>query len=448
MVKQRQNGRNRPPTQLVLLQQYGACGKLRTMEKEIKDGCWASPKALLRYDVVRYLEEAVRSGLPLRRALCAGSEREWYGRYFGVSTIETWYYQYRQKGLAALEDNPRKDKGQTRALAPATMEAFLNLRRENPQLHITSLLRRMQQQELLETGSVSLSTLYRLVAREGLDRRSIQTNPQGPTKAYEFAWANEFWLTDAMHGPAVPLVVGGKPMRTHLLAIMDDCSRLCPHGQYYHTEQLECFLDVLRHALERRGIPNKLYTDNGKIFISEHLRIICANFGIHISHAKPYAAWSKGKIERFFATVQGDFEQRLVFEPAKSLTELNQRFWQWLEVEYHQREHGSLEGQSPQKRFAERSKGLRTITAGMDVAALFLKRVKRRVRRDATISIGGVMWEVPVALMGREVEVHYDPFRWQRMDIFLEGQQVGAAQRCNKQINAHSFNNKEQHESR
>jgi len=86
---------------------------------------------------------------------------------------------------------------------------------------------------------------------------------QGPTKAFEVSWANQLWMTDGMWGPSLPIEEGGKPIRTHLLALIDDCSRLCPHGQYYPGEKIECFLDLFKHALRSRGIPEKLYTDNG-----------------------------------------------------------------------------------------------------------------------------------------------------------------------------------------
>src|SRR5205823_275066 len=68
---------------------------------------------------------------------------------------------------------------------------------------------------------------------------------------------------------------------------IDDCSRLVPHAQYYEGEQLRWFLDCLRQALARRGVPDKLYTDRGKIFLSSHLQIVCANLNIRLLHAKP-----------------------------------------------------------------------------------------------------------------------------------------------------------------
>ena len=412
------------------------------MQNEPGKGGWASPKALARYDAVRFVEEAAKSGLPLCRALDAARERPWGGRCYGASTIEEWYYQYREHGLSALEDLPRKDKGHVRALAPETVDAFLALRRAQPKVNATTLLRQLVEQGVVAPRSVSMSTMYRALAREGLDRRSVRAGGgvlNGPTKAFEFSWANQLWMTDGMWGPSLPVVAGGKPVRAHLLALIDDCSRLCTHAQYYPAERIECFLDVFKQALQARGLPEKLYTDNGALFISEHLRTVCANFGIRLIHAKPYAAWSKGKIERFFLTVQSDFEQRLVFAPVADLAELNKRFWRWLECEYNNRAHRALEGASPRQRFQDRGEGLRPIPAGMDVEGLFLLRTRRRVRRDATISIAGTLWEVPPACRGRVLDVHYDPFRWTRVELYVEGRKVGDARRCDKNLNAHSF---------
>jgi transposase InsO family protein len=295
---------------------------------------------------------------------------------------------------------------------------------------------------VLAPRSVSTSTIYRTLAREGLDRRSLKAGSaqlNGPTKAFEFSWANQLWMSDGMWGPSVPLAPGGKPVRTHLLALLDDCSRLCTHAQYYPAERIEYFLDLLRHALQARGIPEKLYTDNGALFTSEHLRMVCARLGIRLIHAKPYAAWSKGKIERFFLSVQSDFEQRLVFASVADLAELNKRFWLWLECEYNARAHRALDGKSPRERFQERGEGLRPIAAGMDVEGLFLLRTLRRVRRDATISIAGRLWEVPPAYRGRVLQVHYDPFRWTRVELYLDGRKVGEARRCDKNLNARAF---------
>ncbi len=412
------------------------------MKNETGAGSWASPKTLARYDAVRFVEEAIKSGIPLVRALEAACERCWGDRRYGASTMQGWYYQYREHGLKGLEYSPRKDKGQVRSLSPESLDAFMALRRSHPKAHATTLLRQLISQGVLSGRSVSMSTLYRSLARAGLDRRSVRAGVvdfNGPTKAFEHSWANQLWMTDGMHGPSVPVQPGGKPVRMYLLALIDDCSRLCTHAQYYPAERTECFLDTLRQALLARGIPEKIYTDNGSIFISEHVRTVCANFGIRLIHAKPYAAWSKGKIERYFLTVQSDFEQRLMFTPATDMADLNKRFWQWMESEYNQRAHRGLDGQAPRQRFQERSASLRPIPPDMNVDDLFLMRTSRRVRRDATISIGGAIWEVSPAFRGRKLAIHYDPFQWKRVDLYLEGKKVGTARRCDKNLNARSF---------
>jgi len=412
------------------------------MKTEPGQGSWASPKTLARYDAVRFVEEAVKSGIPLIRALGAAHDRTWGERRYGAKTIEDWYYHYRQAGLKGLEDVPRKDKGQLRSVSPETLAAFMELRRSHPQAHATTLLRELVSRGVLPARSVSMSTLYRAMVRAGLDRRSVRSGVvdlTGPTKAFEYSWANQLWMTDGMHGPSVPLQPGSKPARMYLLALIDDCSRLCTHAQYYPAERTECFLDTLRQALLARGIPEKLYTDNGSLFISDHVRTVCANFGIRLIHAKPYAAWSKGKIERFFLTVQSDFEQRLMFTPAADLADLNKRFWQWLEGEYNQRPHRGLDGQAPRQRFQDRSASLRPIPPDMNVDDLFLMRTSRRVRRDATISIGGTVWEVSPAFRGRKVDVHFDPFQWKRVDLYVEGKKAGTARRCDKNLNACRF---------
>jgi len=65
-------------------------------------------------------------------------------------------------------------------------------------------------------------------------------------------------------------------------------SRLIPHGQFYLTEGLDSYLDCLRQALLRRGLPRRLYVDNGAAFRSQHLTQITASLGIALIHSAPY----------------------------------------------------------------------------------------------------------------------------------------------------------------
>ncbi len=398
-------------------------------------------RALIRYAAVSWIEQQVAGGLPLRQALRQAVERVWSGKNYQASTLEEWVYAYRRRGFEGLKPRGRSDRGVVRSLSPAVREALERVRRQHPALSVRTLVEHLVKEGVLQAGQFSYPSIYRWLARAGLDPRSLRRElplGQGPAKAFETALANDIWMADMMYGPVLSLE-SGEVVRTRLFAILDDCSRLCVAGQYYTSESLVCFLDVFKTAVARRGIPAKLYTDLGKVFVAHHLQVICASLGCRLCHAKPYAAWSKGKVERLFLSVQTGFQQQLAFEPARSLEDLNTRFWKWLEREYHARTHSALET-SPAQRFAERSQALRTVADPGELDRLFLMREKRRVRKDATVSLRGLLWEVNLALRGRVIEVRYDPFNLEKVAVYLGDQSFGQARPCDKQLNARTFN--------
>ena len=398
--------------------------------------------ALARHAAVTWIQEALKENYTLARATALASERTWGGKTYSASTLESWHYAYQLQGFEALQRQPRKDKGTRKALSPEACQALLDLRQKHPELKIKVLVRQLVEKGVLQQGTFSLPSVYRFLAAHQMDAHSIKHNPpppgSGPTKTFECPLANDLWMTDMMFGPTLKLA-SGQVIHTRLFALLDDCSRLIPHAQYYDSEKLCCFLDCLRLGLARRGFPEKLYTDQGKIFTSHHLQIVCANLKVRLCHAKPFAAWSKGKIERWFRTLQQDFEARLVIDPAHSLEELNQRLWRWIEGEYHQRPHSALNGQTPAERFTQRAVNLRTADPQTDWHALFLSRVPRRVRLDATVSLQRQLWEVPVHLRGRVIELRFNPFDWARVEVWREDKYVALAKRCDKQLNSKTY---------
>jgi len=219
--------------------------------------------ALVRHAAVCWIQEALKENFTLTRALALASERQWGGKFYGTSTLEGWYYAFKQEGFSALQRQPRKDKGTRKALSPEACEALLQLRRQYPQLKVRLLVRQLLEKGTLQAGTFSLPSVYRLFAEAGLDAHSIQTQfpvTAGPTKAFECALANELWMTDMMFGPTLKLPTG-QVIQTRLFCLLDDCSRLVPHAQYYDSEKLGNFLDCFRQALAHRGFPEKLHTD-------------------------------------------------------------------------------------------------------------------------------------------------------------------------------------------
>jgi putative transposase len=274
----------------------------------------------------------------------------------------------------------------------------------------------------------SLRTLYRFLRAQGYDAAALRRGrlESGPAKAFEAPFVNDLWMTDFSPGPK--LNVGGKALPTHLCLILDDHSRLITYGAYYLTADSHAFHQTLKQAVQRRGLPYKLYTDQGKPFTNKHTQIICANLGIRLLHAKPYCAWSKGKVERCFYTLQQGFESTLKLpgNGAQSLEELNQKLTHWIQTVYHLRPHSST-GVSPQFRFAQAAGTVRHLEASLDLEALFFTRIKRTVRKDGTVRIEGKLYEVDLSLRALEVQLRFDPYRMERIEVYYRGKACGLA---------------------
>ena len=231
-----------------------------------------------------------------------------------------------------------------------------------------------------------------------------------------------------MHGPMVE--AEGKNRKTYLLAFIDDHSRLVPHGQFYLSEKLDSYLDALEQALLKRGLPRKLYLDNGPAFRSKHLEHVAASLGIALIHASPYKPQGKGKIERFFRTVRMQF---LPGFKGKLLEELNEAFELWLDDIYHQRKHSST-GQSPFERFTAHMECLRA--APKKLRDFFRKLALRRVGKDRTITLNGKLYEAPVDLIGKQVQLLYHESRPEQVEIIYNQKSYGSLTLLDLHINA------------
>jgi hypothetical protein len=236
-------------------------------------------------------------------------------------------------------------------------------------------------------------------------------------RRFEAALPNDLWQSDVMHGPSVS--VDGKNRKTYLIAFIDDMSRLVCHAQFYLSENLNCYLDALRQALLTRGLPRKLYVDNGPAFRSFHLHQITASLGIALIHAKPYQPQGKGKVERFFRTVRADF---LPAVQAKTLTDLNLALDSWIRDVYHNREHSST-GQTPLARYAAHCECVRA--APKDLPDHFRQQARRRVAKDRTISLAGRLYEAPIALIGKQITLFYHAHDPARVEARYDGKSYG-----------------------
>lgn len=352
-------------------------------------------------------------------------------RSVSVDTLLLWATRYRQGGLPALVPKPRQDRGQTRAVLPATAALIERLKRENPHRTGTALLREVLADP--QQAGLSLSTLYRFLRAHSLTERQLLLAKATTHKKYEAQYANQIWQSDMLFGPWVQRPGGGK-MQVFLQAALDDASRLIPHAQFYPNQGLDGFLDCLRQAIAARGVPTRLYMDNGKIYRSPQLERIAASIGILIVHTPPYQPEGRGKIERYFRSVREQFLANLDPKVLLSLEQLNERLWHWIETVYHRGAHSALDT-TPLLRWQRDIERIRQLPPGTDLRRLFFHRVQRLVRRDCSFLLQNHFFEAPPHLSGQKIEARFDPLDLTVVEIYWEGQSQGMARLVDAVVN-------------
>ena len=394
--------------------------------------------ALTRFKALNFVEDLQREGLPLAEALRQASVRPWpdeEGDYYAVRTLEDWWYAYQKGGFNALLPAPRSDQGKSRVLEAATAAWVLEQVTQNPKAPLKVLYAHWQQTQPRPLPSISV--LYRFLRRQGMDRKSLRSGrlESGATKAFEAPHVNDLWMVDFSPGPT--LSVNGKALTTQLCVLVDDHSRLIPFAAYYPQANTEAFHHALKEAVLRRGIPRKLYTDNGKPFINAHTRLVCAQLGIRLLHCKPYHSWSKGKCERLIFSIQQGFETTLRLEgnAAHSLEELNTKFSRWIQTVYHQRPHSST-GQSPEYRYQQAAKTLRQWDELSDIEPMFYVRLERTVRKNGTVRLDGELYEVPLSLRALKAQLRLDPWRRTRVEVWYQNKFMGLARKAPLHLNS------------
>ena len=89
-----------------------------------------------------------------------------------------------------------------------------------------------------------------------------------------------------------------------------------------------------------------------------------------------------------------------------SLEELNSLLHDYIEKDYHQAKHSSIQSK-PIDRFVKHIDNLKFIHSTRELDFIFLHRVTRKVRKDATISLKSKKFEVPQKFIGDRVNVRF-----------------------------------------
>lgn len=354
----------------------------------------------------------------------------------GISarTLQRWHQLYRIGGIVALDPHPRADTGMRRTAA--TTVAFverLALTKPRPSL---ATLHRLAVVEAQRQGAPapSYSTVREIVL--ALDPALVTLALEGPTSyrdRYELVFRrradrpNQTWQAD--HTELDILIVGanGKPDRPWLTTVEDDHSRaICGYTVFTGAPSALNTALALRQAIWRKtdptwamcGIPDILHVDHGSDFTSHHLERTAIELHIRLIHSIVGRPQGRGKIERFFGTINTELLAALpghlgpgsrTPQPVLDLPGLDRAIGDFIST-YNDRPHSEL-GISPRDAWVSDGWLPRMPDSLEELDGLLLTVPKNRIVQRDGIHFQGQRYLAPTLapFVGQTITIRYDP---------------------------------------
>ncbi|WPC39760.1 DDE-type integrase/transposase/recombinase [Clostridium sp. JS66] len=332
---------------------------------------------------------------------------------YSPATIKGWLTLYRKHGIDGLYPKTRDDKGCSRKISQETKQFIINCKINSPKKTAKHIYHEVIAKGFENENNISLSTITRFIKQANIAPQKLAPQDR---RAFEFEYANECWQSDVSVGPY--LTIQGRKYKTYIIAFLDDASRLIVGCKVFFKDDLLSLMAVFKDAVASKGIPKKVFVDNGKIYKSEQFQLICASLGSILSFARPYSPQSKGKIERWFQTMQKQWMNSINWGDFKSIDILNESLLTYVN-HYNKTFHSSINS-TPFDKYMNNIENLRFVSSKSELDHLFLYKVQRTVKNDSTVSIGTKLFEVPLKYVREKINIRYDPTSLDKAYIFSE----------------------------
>ena len=403
--------------------------------------------AHLRFSVIGPLLSAPPERGELQAALEALAARPWLHpvtgtpTQFGVSTIERWYHQARRATLdpvGVLRRKVRSDAGQQTAVGESLREVLLKQYAEHPRwsyfLHYGNLAARVRTDATV--GPLpSYASIRRFMKTHGLiKRRRFPNTPGGraaaarleqrEVRSFEAEHVHGLWHLDFHQGSKKVLTPAGTWATPVLLGVIDDHSRLACHVQWYRDETAEQLVHGLAQAIQKRGLPRALMSDNGAAMVAAEFTQGLARLGIVHQPTLPHSPYQNAKQEVFWSQVEGRLMAMLEGVADLTLAALNDATQAWVEMGYQRTVHSETR-QSPLERCAN-GPHVGRASPGSNALRLAFTHEEHRTQRksDGTVTLAGQRFEIPTRyrLLSR-IAVRYA--RWDLTHVHLVDERTG-----------------------
>lgn len=330
---------------------------------------------------------------------------EGWPRIYSLSTFKRKFRRFQDIGIEGLKPQLRSDYHKIRGNRAKTLERAIEIKRENPfRSHATvNLILKGEDYQ-----PIPASTLMRHFNQQGVTVRKLGYESTIIRKRWSREHTHSLWVGDFSQGPWI-LDETGHSHKTWISAFIDVHSRFVVVGIYALTSDMDALVRSLLAAFDLHGKPKALYLDNAKVYSSPVLERACLDLGIELIHRTVRDPQGGGIIERFFLTLQKQFESELLGQNKTplSLAKLNELFKAWCSQVYHKNRHSEIH-QSPEQRYTEGLLHPVVRLEAHEAQRSFFNQVKRRVHKDfCDIAIHKQFYRVSEKLRGDNLLVRY-----------------------------------------
>ena len=352
---------------------------------------------------------------------------------YSYKTLEKWKSQYSIGGLDALMPGTRSDKGIPRALNEDAIAEIYRIKEEHPRMNATQIYTHLVRESFIP-ATVSVDSVQRFIRHN--DLKSARDPNLRDRKSFEEDEFGKIWQADTCYLPHV--TEDGTSRRVYCIMIIDDHSRLLAGGELFYNDNACTFQKVLKDAIATYGIPDKLYVDNGCSYSNAQLSMICVSLGILLLHTRVRDGASKGKVERHFRTLKERWLYTLDINKITSLSQFNGMLKDYMR-DYNTTFHRGIDT-IPLERYQASKDHPRKPESRQWLDDCFYNRITRKVRKDSTISIDKVCYDVPMQFISAKVEVRYLPDDMTSAYILFDGEKFPIRQ-TSRNDNCHTRRN-------
>ena len=350
-----------------------------------------------------------------------------------ASTIKNWYINYKKLGYDGLIPKSRTDLNTSRKLSLEAQQKIIDYKKKFPHISGTLIYQKLIEDGYINEFNVSKSTVLKFIRDNYLLFGDVGKIDR---RAFEMEFANQMWDADTSHGPY--LTIDNKKIKTYLIALIDDASRLITNAKFFFEDNAINFQNTFKEGLKKYGIPKKIFLDNGKTYKNEQLSIICANCGMELIYTKPFSPQSKAKIERWFHTMKETWMRGINWTDINGIDELNNMLNDFVN-EYNNKVHSSLSNNgvniSPKQRWFMDQDKIKKIDNNQ-IDEYFLHTAYPTIRSDSIARIKKIEYEVPTKYIGKKITVKYDFQDRTKAWIYDNGKKIEAIHIVDKIANS------------